>query len=208
MVQDFAEYSWFVSRSPRCFAWVLSWSSHTSVSTHVTSWPGRGLCYKVGPESHIMNAQQPQKTYEFCPSIRHFSTLSRLGQRQISCWIVQDFAEYSWFVSRSPRIIAWVLSWSTHTSKTLSTHVASWPRRGLCDKVGPESHITNAPPCFYRQSVTGTATKSKWILPQYLLWLHSFQARPEPDQLVNRSRFCWIFFVSRQEAQDASLHEY
>ena len=33
--------------------------------------------------------------------------------------------------------------------------------RGLCDKVGPESHIMKAPPQFYRHSVTGTVAKSR-----------------------------------------------
>ena len=30
----------------------------------------------------------------------------------------------------------------------MCTHVANWPSRGLCDKVGPESHIMNALPRF------------------------------------------------------------
>ena len=109
---------------------------------------------------------QPQKADESCPSICHASTLSRLGQRQISCWIVQDFAEYFCFISGSPRcIFACLLSWSKHTVHTsISTHVASWPSRGLCYKMGPESHIKNAPPRIYQHSVTGTAAKSKWIL--------------------------------------------
>ena len=107
--------------------------------------------------------------------------------------MVQDFAEHFCFVSRSPRCFAWVLSWSSHTS--VSTHVASWPGRGLCYKVGPESHITNAQPRFYRHSVTGTAGKNRWILSKYSPFLHSFQARPEADQLLNGSRFCWIFLI-------------
>ena len=94
-------------------------------------------------------------------------------------------------MSGSPRIFALVLRWSTHTS--IGMHVASWPSRGLCDKVGPESEITNAPPRFYRHSVTGTAAKSRLILSKYLPCLRSFQARPEADQLLNRSRFYWIF---------------
>ena len=93
----------------------------------------------------------------------------------------------------SPRcIFAWVLSWSTHT--LIGMHVASWPSRGLYCKMGPESHMMNALPHFYWHSVTGTARKSRWILSKYLPCLHSFQARPEADQLLNRSsRFCWIF---------------
>ena len=31
---------------------------------------------------------------------------------------------------------------------SMCTHVANWPSRGLCDKVGPESHIMNALPRF------------------------------------------------------------
>ena len=90
------------------------------------------------------------------------------------------FVKYFCAMSGSPRcIFAWVLSWSTHTS--ISTHVAGWPSRGLCYKMGPESHITNAPH-FYGHSVAGTATKSTWILSKYLPCLHSFQARPEADE--------------------------
>ena len=202
MVQDFVEYFCAMSEIPGIFALVLRWSTHTSIGTHVASWPSRGLCDKVGPESHIMNA--PQCCYrhavtgtasksrwilsKYLPCLHSF-------QGQISCWIVlQDFVEYFCSMSGSPRcIFAWVLSWSTHTSR--GTHVASWPSRGLCDKVGPESHMMDAPPHFYRHSVTGTARKSRWILSKYLPCLHSFQARPEADQLLNRSSsFFWIFW--------------
>ena len=254
-----------MSGSPRCiFAWVLSWSTHTSIGTHVASWPSKGLCYKMGPESHVPSAsprfyrdsvtgtatrsrwilskylpclhfwivqdfvkyvlfhvrkpkmhlcmstklkhtslnkyacsklaqqkfmrqvgrrvthyerpasflstlthwhsrRKQRNLVQFC----HASTLSRLGQRRISCWIVQDFAGYFCVMSGSPRFFAWILSWSTHTS--IGTDVASWPSRGLCDKVGPESRVMNAPPCFYGHSVTGTATKSRWILSKFAM---------------------------------------
>ena len=115
---------------------------------------------------------QPQKADASCPMICHASALSRLGQRQISCWIVQDFVEYFCSMSGSRRISAWVLKWSTHTS--IGTHVASWPSR-----VGPESDIPNATPRFYQDSVTGTATKSRCILSNDLPCLCSFQTRPE-----------------------------
>ena len=97
-------------------------------------------------------------------------------------------------MSGSLRIFALVLRWSMPTS--ISTHVASWPSRGLCYKISPESHVPNASPRFYRHSVTGTATKSTWVLSKYLPCRHSFQARPEADQLLNRSRFCWIFLFN------------
>ena len=42
---------------------------------------------------------QPQKAHESCPSICHASTLSRLGQRQISSSIVKDIVEYFCAVS-------------------------------------------------------------------------------------------------------------
>ena len=130
--------------------------------------------------SHWHSQKKQMNLVQVC----HASTLSRLGQRQISCWIVLDFDESFCAMSGSPRIFAWVLSWSTHTSRGM--HVASWPSRGLYCKMGPESHMMDAPPRSYRHAVTGTATRSRWILSQYLPCLHSFQARPEADQLLNR----------------------
>ena len=99
---------------------------------------------------------QPQQADESCPLICHASTHPRLGQRQISGLMVQDFVEYFCSMSGSRRISAGVLKWSTHTS--IGTHVASWPSR-----VGPESSVMNGPPRFYRHSVAGTATKSRCI---------------------------------------------
>ena len=146
---------------------------------------------------------QPQKADAFCPMICHASALSRLGQRQISCWIVLDFVEYFCSMSGSRRISAWVLSWSIRTS--MCTHVANWPSRGLCDKVGPESHIMNALPRFYRHSVTGTATKSRCILSNDLLCLHSFKDRPEAD---HESFKVLLNISAPHEEAEESLHEY
>ena len=45
--------------------------------------------------SHWRSHKKQMNLVQVC----HASTLSRLGQRQISCWIVQDFAEYFCAVS-------------------------------------------------------------------------------------------------------------
>ena len=293
------KYSCAMSGSRRISAWVLKWSTHTSTGTHVASWPSKGLCDKVGPESSVMNASpcfyrhsvtctakkcrcilsnelpclcsfqarpeadhesfkillnisapcqeaeeslhddqvavhmlqwpvyacstmaqqrhmrqpdpnshlanappcfqslaQPPKVDESCPSICHASTLSRLDQSQINWWIVQDFVEYFCSMSGSRRISAWLPSCSTHASMaSVGTHVASWPSRDLCCKMGSESHITNAPPRFYRDSVTGTGTKSRCTLSRHLPCVYSFQARPEVEWLLNCSGSCWVFVL-------------
>ena len=62
----------------------------------------------------------------------------------------------------------------------------------LMQQDGPRVKHYEHPAVFYRDSLTGTATRCTWILSKYLPCLHSFQARPEADQLLNRSRFCWI----------------
>ena len=79
------------------------------------------------------------------------------------------------------------------------------PSRGLCDKVGLESHIMNASPCFYRHSVTGTATKSRCILSNDLLCLHSFKDRPEAD---HESFKVLLNISAPHEEAEESLHEY
>ena len=96
-------------------------------------------------------------------------------------------------MSGSPRFFfAWVLSWSKHTVHTsISTHVASWPSRGLCYKMGPESHIKPRRVSINTQSLA-QPQKADESCPS-LPCLHSFQARPEADQLLNRSRLCWMF---------------
>ena len=69
---------------------------------------------------------------------------------------------------------------------------------------GPRVKHYEHPAVFYRDSLTGTATRIRWILSKYLPCLHSFQARPEADQLLNRSRFVEYFCAMSAEE---SLHE-
>ena len=68
-------------------------------------WPSTDLCNNKVAQSHTLRTPrcvsietqslaQPQKAHKSCPMIYHASALSRLGQRQISSSIVQEFVEY------------------------------------------------------------------------------------------------------------------
>ena len=164
-------------------------------------------------ELHIINAPplsidtqslaQPQKADEFCPSICHASTLSRLGQSQISCWIVQDLLNI--FVTCQPKNLCMI------TKLQYTCLNGQW--RYACSKLAQQRLMRQGGPrvTHYECPATLLSTlshrhshKKQMNLVRIFACLHSFQARPEPDHesfkiLLNSSVQC-------QEAEE-SLHD-
>ena len=99
------------------------------------------------------------------------------------------------FVPCQTRISAWVPSLSTHVWVT-SYACSTVAQQTFMRQHGPRVTHYERPAAFL-----STLIYWQWILSQYLPCLHSFQARPEADQLLNRSIFCWrqilLFYVRK-----------
>ena len=125
----------------------------------------------------IQSLAQPEKADESCPSLPCLHSFQARVDHSRFCWIF-------------PYRVAWVLSLSTHASR--STHVASGPAEAYATRWA-QSHILWTP---RRISIDiqslAQPQKADESCPS-LPCLHSFQARPEADQLLNRSRFWWVF---------------
>ena len=122
--------------------------------------------------SESQSLAQPQEAHESCPSICHASTLFRLGQRQISSSIVQDFVEYFCAVSDTNLCMS-----------TFTTLKYAYLSKYACSKLAQKRlMLQDGPRVIHSERLAAIPTRlSHW---------HSHKKHMNLVQVFAMSRFC------------------